>query len=59
MPSVTGADSVRAHGQAIAEREAPDSQRDRSRGILIDQGAAEQFVGEMVVHVPSIGSSLT
>ena len=45
--------------ELLAEREAGDPQRDRSRGVLIDQGPAEQIVGEMVVHVPSIGSSLT
>ena len=39
--------------ELLAEREAGDPERDRSRGVLIDQGAAEQFVGEMVVHVPS------
>ena len=43
-------------GELLAERQAADPQRDRSRGVLIDQGPAEQFVGEMVVHVPSISA---
>ena len=42
--------------ELLAEREAGDPERDRSRGVLIDQGPAEQFVGEMVVHVPSISA---
>ena len=42
--------------ELLAERKAGDPERDRSRGVLIDQGPAEQFVGEMVVHVPSISA---
>ena len=42
--------------ELLAEREPAHPQGDRRRGILVDQGPAEQFVGEMVVHVPSISA---
>jgi hypothetical protein len=42
--------------ELLTEREAADPQGDGRRGILIDQGPAKQFVGEMVVHFPSVSA---
>ena len=42
--------AVEDDGQRVAQRQAADPERDRSRGVLIDQGTAEEVVG-VVVHV--------
>ena len=50
------APAVEDDRELLAERQPADPQGDRRRGVLVDQGPAEQFVGEMVVHVPSISA---
>ena len=42
--------AVEDHGQRLAQGQAHDAQRDRCRGVGVDQCPAEQLVGFVLVH---------
>ena len=52
------APAVEDDRELLAEREAADPQGDGRRGVLVDQGPAKQFVGEVVVHASSSVSAV-